>query len=347
MQCTLMLLGAALVLLLAGGFPPVGAPAVYHGGAMLLVGVGVCACCLWGAGRLAAGAWASFVAGLACVFLAGAGAVGVWSFGGEALRLAGVGGAMWFGAVGVGCLAAIGALFVGIFGFIAWRVMQRRLWLAALHLCTSLALVGAAIDLLYSESIVINTLPRSEGPSAWHAETKGGARVELRCTGFELERYAGAVSYSLLRYEGGRWAHAGTPELRGDRLTLGEESWPVSSLRRVEGMPHPFLLLPDGRLLLAQQDAPVKDYRAQCRFTISRPGQPAEEQAVTLRVNEPAECEGWLFYLMSYRPLSLDRTEVSLVARRAPGRFLTLLSLVGIALSAACWCFCPRDNNKS
>ena len=181
--------------------------------------------------------------------------------------------------------------------------------------------------------------PGGAAAKASEREVAGdGARVTLRVEDFQVERYEGAESYSLLRHEGGRWLPVGTPERRGDVVTLGGESWPVSSLRRVAQMPQPFLLLPgEPPRLLVQHEAPVKDYRARCRWVIHRAGEADEERVESLRVNEPVACAGRLFYLMSYRPLGHGGVEVELLVRRAPGRFLMLLGLVGAVLCTACW----------
>lgn len=339
---TLMTLGAVAVLLLAGGFPPTGVPGVYHGGAMLLAGLVVFALCLWGTWRLAKGQLAQLLVGLLCVFLAGAGAVGLWLFGAEAWRLAGIRGPMWFGAVGVGCMAAIGALFAGIFGFLAWRLMHRGLWLAALHLSTALVLVGAGTDILYSQEQALSLPVGSPGTPL---PLGSGGSLTLLVKNFEIERYEGSESYELMRHEGGRWVHLGTPQRQGEYIVYEGESWPINQLKRLAQMPRPFLLIPGQppRLLL-QGEAPVKAYHAYCQLTL-RHGEQQETQELTLRVNEPATCEGWRFYLMSYRPLRDGTMRVELLARRAPGGFLTLLGFIGIMLSTAGWCYRPQAAN--
>ena len=343
---TLMTLGAVGVLLLAGGFPPTGAPGVYHGGAMLLAGLATLGLCLWGTWSLAAGQRAWLAVGLVCVFLAGAGATGRCSFGAEARRLASIGGPMWFGAVGVGCMAAIGALFAGIFGFLAWRIMHRRLWLAALHLCTALVLLGAGVDALYSHEHAISLPVGSPGEPL---PLSNGGSITPLITSFELERYEGSETYTLLRHENGRWVQIGTPTRQRDDVVYEGERWPVAQLTRVARMPQPFLLIPGQppRLLL-QNEAPVKEYRAGCRLTI-RPGGHLPEQVrePMLRVNKPASAEGWQLYLMSYRPLSDGSMRVELLARRAPGRFLTLLGFIGIMLCTAGWCYHPRKTDTT
>lgn len=344
-KATLMALGAVAVLLLAGGFPPTGVPGVYHGGAMLLAGLAALVLCLWGAWRLAAGQRALLAVGLVCIFLALAGVCGFWSFGAEAYRMARVGGPMWFGAVGVGCMAAIGMLFAAIFGFLAWRVMSRKLWLAALHLCGALTLLGAWGDALYGQEQPLSLPIGSPGEPL---PLSGGGTLLPFVTHFDITRYEGSESYTLLRHENGRWVPLGTPQRQGDAVVYGTESWPVEQLQRVARMPQPFLLIPGQppRLLL-QNEAPVKGYRADCRFTIrSGTEQPEEVRELTLRVNEPAAVAGWRFYLMSYRPLSGGGVRVELLARRAPGRWLTLLGLWGIILCTAGWCYHPGNTDK-
>ena len=65
---TLMVLGAAGLLLLAGGFPLVGEPAVYRSGLMLGLGIAAALLALWGGWRLAAGQRARYVCGLVSSF---------------------------------------------------------------------------------------------------------------------------------------------------------------------------------------------------------------------------------------------------------------------------------------
>ena len=331
-----MVLGAVGVLLLAGGFPPSGVPGVYRGGAMLLAGLAVVALCLWGAWRLAAAQRARLLVGLVCAALAGTGVTGLCCFGAETCRLAAMGGAMWFGAVGVGCMAAIGALFAVIFGFLAWRVMHRRLWLAALHLSVALVLLGAGADALYCREQALS-LPVG-GAGVALPLSKGGS-ITPAVTAFDVVRYEDGDSYTLLRHEQGSWVQLGSPVRRGDAIVYEGESWPLADLRSVEGMPRHFLVIPGQPLrLLLKNEAPVKEFRAACRVTI-RPaeGKPDEVQDFTLRVNAPVTCHGWQLYLMSYRPMRDGSTHVELLARRAPGRFCALLGFLGIILSTICW----------
>lgn len=339
LKATLMLLGALIVLLLAGGFPLTEAPAVYHGGAMLAAGVGVVALSLLGMWRLAAGQSARLMIGLLCAFLSGVGIAGLGYFGMQACEYVGLGGAMWFGAIGMGCMAGVGLLFGIIFGFLAWRLMQPALWLAALHFFIVIILAGACADLLFSESFLISS-PVAAARDIVQPPRGSHPGFDMRITGFELTHHDSGESYSLLRHESGRWVHIGTPVRKGENIVYGSESWPVSSLVQSPRVAQPFYLLPGKppRLLL-KQDAPVKDYCAKVRFTIRRAGQPDEVREEQVRVNKPATCEGWRYYLVSYNKLGNGDTEVQLLKRRAPGRFCVLLGLIGVIVSTACWCF--------
>ena len=110
-----MLMGVALLLLLVGGFPLIGVPAVYHSWLMMVVGVVAVLLCLWGGWRIANGLRAQFVCGFICTFFACAGVVVLWQYGCRAVEYALLGGVMWFGALAMACTAVVGGLFTGIF----------------------------------------------------------------------------------------------------------------------------------------------------------------------------------------------------------------------------------------
>ena len=89
LKATLMVIGAACVLLFAGGFPRLGAPEVYRGGAMLLLGVIGAVLSLWGAARLATGSLLRFLFGMLLAFFALAGVAVFLRYGAAALELGG------------------------------------------------------------------------------------------------------------------------------------------------------------------------------------------------------------------------------------------------------------------
>lgn len=335
LKTSLALLAAVTLLLLTGGFPPAGIPAVYHSEVMLLCGVGVCIICLWAAWRLAIGQRVRFIIGLGFAFFVCVGLIGAWQHGAKALQLASLGGAMWFGVVGMACLAIIGVLFGVIFGFFTLRLMQPKLWLAALHLSVALVIIGAWADLLGSESTMLRAAVGGEA-----AALPGDAGFSLHVTDFKIDRYDTDESYTLLHHEGGQWRPIGTPSREGDTLTLGSETWSLSALQRVPGVAQPAYIIPGTppRLLLASE-APVRSYSATCRFTPTQPGAPAQEHI--LRVNEPAAFAEHIFYLMSYTPRSYGGTEVMIQMRRAPGRRIALIGLLACIVCSAFWTFAP------
>ena len=142
-----MALGAACVLLLAGAFPLLGAPEVYRSGAVLLLGALSVLLCFWGGWRLAAGARGQLVCGLVFLFFTVAGLNMLFLYGAKALEYAAIGGAMWAGFVGMGCVALTGVVFMAVFGFLCCRVMNKRiLWLAGAHWAVALLGIGAFVD---------------------------------------------------------------------------------------------------------------------------------------------------------------------------------------------------------
>lgn len=340
LKATLMVIGAACVLLFAGGFPRLGAPEVYRGGAMLLLGVIGALLSLWGAARLASGSLLRFLFGMLLAFFALAGVAVFLRYGAAALELAGQGGAMWAGAIGMGCTALTGVLFVCIFGYLATRLLTRRLWLAMAHFSVFLIALGAYLDFC-GEVTATLVLPADGSRSASAVRTDDGTEWPL---GFTVTVKDFAVSYyDTERYEiavsrNGRWENARELKLRDGRLVLGEESWPLSSLKTAPGIDRPFLLVPgEPPRLIMKMPPPVREYRALCEVQQEHRGM-SETREEMLRVNEPIERAGWLLSLMSYQPMG-SSSLVIMQARRAPGRIPAMAGMLGLVLSLAFWCW--------
>ena len=344
LKAALMLLGAGCVLLLAGAFPLAGAPAVYRGGAMLVAGALPGLLCLYGGWKLSSGMRARFLGGLACVFFAATGVSGVVFFGRQGLVNAQMGGAMWFGALAMFCLATVGLLFLCVFGFLAWRAMYRRLWLAAVHWALALMVVGAFMDYLYEVTAPVRVVP-GRGQAVTEVVADGGTLplgFSLDVEKFDISYYP-EETYTLYRYDEGRWNAAGKPVREGDALVLGGRRWDVSALRLAPEMPRPFLLQEDGGKmeLLMQDSRTVLDYCAVCRVVSEHRGR-EESRTVEIRVNEPLSFKGWVIHLQSWRPMGKDIL-VEFTARRAPGRLAVLGGMVGLIITVACWCWKRRD----
>ncbi len=345
LSLSVMALGACCVLLLAGGFPLMGAEGVYSGGASMLLSLLVALLCLGGLWRLTAGARLRFLGGALCSFFSVAGLVAVGMFGRLAFSYARQGGPLWFGAVGMLCMGLVGLLFVLIFGFLAFRLMTRRLWLAGVHGSVVLVLAGAWMDGVGEQRAVL-MIPADGTTEVSSVRTEKGEMVplgfSLRMEDFQVSYYD-TEQYTLYAY-GENWAALGHPRREGERLHWGKESWAVDSLRNAPGVPQPFLVLPGDPPRLLMRDAPtVKDYRGECLLKTQHRGR-AEERHETLRVNEPLSCEGWRLYLMNCRPSGAQML-VELQARRAPGRRLALTGMVGIILCTACWCWRKKEDS--
>ena len=338
---TLMLIGAACVLLLAGGFPLMGAPAVYRSGAVMLLGLVAALTCAVAGWRIAAGERLRLLGGLISVFFACAGLAVVWQFGSQAVEMARMGGPMWFGAVGMACTGIVGILFTGLFGFLAKRAMHTRLWLAGAHWALVLIATGAYVDYCSEQRIPI-TMTAGAQETLSEVHTADGRILPLDFTlsveQFELTRY-NTRNYSLHRFERGSWQTVcPLAEKEGTLCLPNGRQVAVADLHTAPGMPHPFLLLQGEPPQLIMQDIPpVREYRALCRVDTLYRGRP-ETRRVTLRVNEPLSCKGWMVYLMNYRE-SAAGTQVELLLRRAPGRLIALAGMVGLILCSAFWCW--------
>lgn len=345
LKAGIMSLGAACVLLLAGAFPRLGAPEVYRSGAMLLLGGLSVLLSLWGCWRLAAGRRLQLVVGLAFLFFTVTGLVMLLQYGAKAIEYAGIGGPMWAGAVGMGCVALTGVVFMAIFGFLCTRVMNLRvLWLAGVHGAVALAGIGAFVDAAYEIRVPV-TLPADAQTELTELILDDGRCIplgfRLRIDGFDVQHYDDA-SYALYTYEHGRTGAEMPVTRRGDMLCSGAESWPVSALKTADGIPHPFMVIQGTPArILVQKPGTVRDYCARITAFTDHRGRPETHRA-ELRVNSPFACKDWRFSLSSYahRP---GGVEVLLQARRAPGRFAALCGMGGIIICTAVWCWWRKE----
>ncbi len=342
LKAGLMALGAGCTLLFAGGFPLLGAPALYHGGAMLLLGMLIGILSLWGGLRLAKGNIARLLFGLFCCFMAGIGLVMLLRYGDKALDYAGLGGAMWFGAVAMSCIALVGVIFTGVFGFFAKKLMSRGLWLAGAHVAAFFVLLGAFVDYCEEERALVRLVV--DGKTVLrHAVTDAGQERELpfrlRVDEFAVEHYAGNETYSLMRFDHGaaRWLRVGAVAVQGEELVFGEERWKKGALQQAPGMPRPFLVAGGQRVIL-QDAAPVKEYRAQCHVMTKHRGRDEARDEI-LKVNAPIEVKGWQITLMSHERAANGSPQLVLQLRYAPGRFWALTGMLGLILCTACWCW--------
>ena len=342
LKAGVMVLGAAAVLLLAGGFPLIGAPMVYKSGAMLLLGMVAALLSLWGAFSLARGRWVQLLFGMLFLFFAVAGVCVCWQFAGQGIKFAVQGGPMWMGAIGMFCTALTGLVFTAVFGYLTTRVMNlRHLWLAGLHLCLALLAIGAYIDFMYEERTTL-LLPADGSVTATSVRTATGEilplNFSLRVDSFSVSRYDNET-YTMHTLNAAHPVKPQTVEKQGDKLILGEESWNVADLKQGPGAESPYLLLPGKPDRVIVQNPPaVRDYCATCRIETDHRGR-AEVRQEELRVNEPISCKGWIISLMNYRQMGTRHTMVQMQARRAPGRFASLVGMVGIIICTACWCW--------
>lgn len=348
-KISLMIMGAACVLLLAGGFPLMGAPEVYRSGAMMLLGLLAALLCAVAGWRLANGERLRLLGGLICVFFACAGLAAVWQFGSQAVKMARMGGPMWFGALGMACTGVVGLLFTGLFGFFAKRAMHGRLWLAGAHWALVLIALGAYMDYCGERRVSVS-MKAGSAEKLYQITTEDGTNIPLDFTlsvdKFELTRYD-TRSYTLHRFTDGKWQVACHLAEQDGALPLPDGGKvKVADLRTAPGMPHPFLLLPGEPARLIMQDVPpVREYKALCRVDTLYRGRP-ETRQVTIKVNEPLSCKGWVVYLMNYQDTATG-TRVDLMLRRAPGRLLALAGMVGLILCTAFWCWIrPTQPNR-
>ncbi len=350
LKAALMALGAGAVLLFGGGFPLLGAPDIYRGGAMLLLAVLLAGLSLWGMLRIARGELFRLGLGSLFTFLSVIGLTMVLQYGSKSLAFAAQGGTLWFAAIGTACTASAGLIFIGVFGYLAYRLMTRRLWLAAAHLSVALVLVGALVDYAFEQKTmqvqpvdgktVLSSLRHADG-------SEQELPFRLRADSFDILRYEGDESYRLYRFEHGtrQWVPLEAVAREGDELVLGEERWPLSAFTTGPHVSFPYLPAGKGRVILKDKEAPVREYRADCHITTRYKGR-EEEREEQLRVNEPILAKGWQITLMSHGCTHGGTPVLYLQLRHAPGRFWALSGMIGIILCTACWSWLPDYRKK-
>ncbi len=333
------ILSALCLLLVAGGLPWGGTEEVYRGGLMRIVGgvIGVmCLCTAWSCSR--GGRW-RLVVGMMCLFFTVAGVGILVMFGGKAFSYARLGGAMWFGAAGMGCLALTGLLFSAIFGYLSHLCMRVNLWVAGMHACMALLLIGAFIDYYTEQRIPLTRSVGCPEPSAVD-DLPPGIRLPFQVTvsRLHIRRYNAPTEFRLMEHRNGKWLARGRGTLHGTRIVHGKESRELSTLRRIPGGEGCFYVLPGSPLrVFVQQIPPVREYCAECALLpMSRDG---ETQTVSIRVNEPAKWGDWRIYLMNCSP---DRRRVQLLLKRAPGTALVRAGAIGLLLCVCAHFFVPK-----
>lgn len=342
-----MALGAGCVLLLAGGFPLLGAPDVYRGGAMLCLGILTLLVSLFGAYSIARGQAIRMTLGMIFLFFAVIGVIMAWRFIAQGIEFIQTGGIMWMGAIAMFCTAVSGFIFLAVFGYLVKRLMTRRLWLAGLHLSVAVLTLGAYIDYVGEEKTEL-IIP-ADGQTVVDSVTlKNGEKraldFSLRIDQFDVSYYDNAT-YAIYAMDKGRASKPQQVRREGDMLVAGDEKWPVSSLRTAPGMQQPFLLLEGEPMRVLLQHAPaVREYHASCFIKTTHRGRP-EQRKASLRVNEPLDCKGWLITLMDYRQ-SQGKTYVRMQARKAPGRIAALSGMVGVMICSVFWCWWKKEEEE-
>lgn len=341
LKATLMVIGAAGVLLFAGACPRLGAEAVYRSGAMLAVGTLAGLLALYGSWKLAAGYRANLIVGAVSLFFLSAGLGIIYNYSAKAWEF--LTGGQWVGAVGMLCFALMGLIFMLVFGYLAYKSLRGRIWAATAHLAFFFIMLGGMIDFFCEERGVLQMT--AGGPAVREVTTEGRSTLpldfELQLLSTDIQR-TGEPTYTLYTYQNNRWVAPVPLAVEGNTLRLGEETW---NRELPGGQAH--LLLPGSPMrLIVRTPAPVSFYDAECRLTQSYRGTPTTETR-HIRVNTPLECKGWQISLLDMQETPAGGAAV-MQARRAPGRGIVLAGLVGLIISTCgmCWQRKPSDKGK-
>lgn len=337
-----MLMAAALLLVVSGALPVGGTPAVYRGGLLLALAAAISLASLYAALKLSGRQWWRLALALLMAFMLVGGVSAAWMYGLEGWRFAQGGEWKWLGSLGMWCTAFFGCgmAIVGAWGM--YRLLDRRLWLAALHLSLVAMGLGCFADYM-GETKGMMTLPSAQntGRMAMHEQLVDEGRAypfgfSVGVKNFEVSYY-GNGSYGLYEFAAGRWKRLALADERDGRVSFpGDVDVAVKDIKDLPGMPRPMYVIGGGRVVV-KEEAPVKSYEATC---VVEQGNQLTEHMV--RVNEPLFCGDWIFYLLNYRDVH-GVPHVQMMARRSPGRLWMLGGIGGLLLSTVFWCWMPAQ----
>lgn len=335
-----MLMAAALLLVVAGALPVGGAPSVYRSGLMLALAAAISLFCLYAALRLAGRGWWRLLLALVMALMLVAGVAAAWMYGLEGWKFAQRGTWNWLGSLGMWCTTFFGGGMAVIGGWGMFRLLDRRLWLAALHLSLVAMGIGCFAD-FFGETKGMMQLPSAQnrGSVAMHEQLVDGGRAypfgfSVGVKNFEVSFYDNA-SYGLYEFAAGRWRRLALADAEDGRVAFhGGIDVAVADVKPLPGMPRPMYVLGGGRVVVKEQPS-VKSYEATC---VVEQGNELSEHGV--RVNEPLFYGDWIFYLLSYKDVH-GTPHVQMMARRSPGRPWVLGGIGGVLLSTAFWCWLP------
>ncbi len=339
-------MAAALLLLVAGALPAGGAPAVYRGGLMVFLALVLGLLSLYAVLRLAGREWWRLALALAMGFLFVGGVAAMWMYGLEGWRFASGGEWRWLGGLGLWCTAFIGAGMAAVGGLGVYKLMNGRLWLAAVHLSLVAMGLGCMADMTGEvKGMVAMPSAQNRGRAAMRdrLEDEGKAYpfgFSIGVKNFEVTYYE-SKTYGLYAYEGRSWKHLASTEAEDGGISFpGESRLSESDVKPLPGMPRPMYVLGGGKVVV-KEEAPVKSYEALC---VIEDGKDSVELPV--RVNEPLFRGDWIFYLLSFRDVRGEPV-VQMMARRSPGRIWMLGGIAGLLVSTAFWCWMPREGKEA
>lgn len=341
-----MLMGAALLLLVAGALPVGGAPAVYRGGLMLVLAAAMGLVSLYAVFRLAGREWWRLALALAMGVLFVGGISAVWMYGREGWRFASGGEWRWLGGLGLWCTAFFGAGMAAVGGFGVYRLMNRRLWLAALHLALVAMGLGCMAD--YTEEVkgmVAMPSAQNREKPVMHdrLDDRGQAYpfgFSIGVKNFEITYYE-SKTYGLYSYTGKGWKRLASAEAENGRVVFpGEIEIADREVRPLPGMPRPMYVHGGGKVVVKEED-PVKSYEALCVIEDGK-----ETVELPVRVNQPIFYGEWIFYLSSFREGPVGGPIVLMTARRTPGRLWMLGGIAGLLVATAFLCWMPGEGKE-
>jgi len=313
---------------------------------------GILAVCLslCGAYCLAKGQIPRLIGFVIASFFCVAGLLVSFRFGAEALENFYKGGFGLLVGISMACTACTGLLFFGIFGYLLKRIASKTLSLAMVHISLVLLASGAYIDYYYEENAMVEIIvgaPHSvkdvrliedEASSDDALQELSTSRIPLgfsiRVKEFNITHYPNAP-YTLYRMKNKAWEpyKKGLLAHRG-RITYKGESWNIEDMQNIAEQNQNFLLIEGFPQRLLLQDTPsVKEYLALCELT-DKKGMLIEE----LRVNDPIVRYGWQLSLVKHQSIAGQQI-LQIQARRAPGRILAKIGMVGLILSVTAWCW--------
>lgn len=244
--------------------------------------------------------------------------------------------------------AAVVALMAGssLIAVLANKRHRRDIWLVMLHFAVILIVAGAGIrtsgrmqshfPLYYSiKGAYIATVPVATDDKANNYVRYENLGFTLACDSFRVEHYA--PDFEILAYRGQHQPPELLKTIPDDGQPFSLQPWTDSTVTAEMAAQLTETVRLTDTVYLARQLPRDKDYAARLLFG-EKMNIPDTSAIQMLHPNQPAQRDGWLFYLMNYGQQN-GNDYIEVLAVKDPGRYWVLTGLWLLMAGTGGGCF--------